>query len=43
MPVLLGAGLRLFEGTGAMSLEKLGVDEVGQRTSLRFRVEAAAH
>lgn len=38
MPVLLGAGLRLFEGTGALTLEKLGVDEAGQRTSLRFRV-----
>jgi dihydrofolate reductase len=38
MPVLLGAGLRLFEGTGPLALEKLGVDEVGARTSLRFRV-----
>lgn len=42
MPVLLGAGLRLFEGTGPMTLEKLGVDEVGVRTSLRFRVPPAA-
>jgi dihydrofolate reductase len=38
MPVLLGGGLRLFEGTGPHALEKLGVDEVGARTSLRFRV-----
>jgi dihydrofolate reductase len=42
MPVLLGAGLRLFEGTGPLALEKLGVDEVGQRTSLRFRVLSTA-
>jgi hypothetical protein len=41
MPILLGAGLRLFEGT--MSLEKLGVDEAGQRTSLRLRVQPAVH
>jgi dihydrofolate reductase len=38
MPVLLGAGLRLFEDTGPIALEKLGVDEVGARTTLRFRV-----
>jgi dihydrofolate reductase len=42
MPVLLGAGLRLFEGTGPLALEKLGVDEVGARTTLRFRVTSAA-
>lgn len=42
MPLLLGAGLRLFEGTGPLALEKLGVDEVGARTSLRFRVATAA-
>ncbi|WP_346281174.1 dihydrofolate reductase family protein [Pseudonocardia sp.] len=41
MPVLLGAGLRLFERTGPLVLEKLGVDEVGARTSLRFRVATA--
>jgi len=41
MPVLLGAGLRLFDGTGPLALEKLGVDEVGVRTSLRFRVARA--
>ncbi len=41
MPVLLGAGLRLFEN-GALSpvaLEKIGVQEVGDRTSLSFRVK----
>lgn len=38
MPVLLGAGLRLFDGTPPLTLEKLGVDDVGPRTSLRFRV-----
>ncbi len=42
MPVLLGAGLRLFDGTGPLALEKLGVEEVGVRTSLRFRVASAA-
>jgi dihydrofolate reductase len=41
MPVLLGAGLHLFERTGPLVLEKLGVDEVGARTSLRFRVATA--
>ena len=38
MPVLLGAGLRLFDGTPPLALEKLGVEEAGARTSLRFRV-----
>jgi dihydrofolate reductase len=38
MPVLLGAGLRLFDGTPPVALEKLGVDDVGPRTSLHFRV-----
>jgi len=42
MPILLGAGLRLFDGTGPLALEKLGVDEVGVRTSLRFRVTSSA-
>lgn len=42
MPVVFGAGLRLFEGTGPLRLEKLGVDEVGARTSLRFRLVTAA-
>lgn len=40
MPVLLGAGLRMFDGLYArdVAIEKLGVDEIGARTSLRFRV-----
>ena len=38
MPVLLGAGLRLFDGMPSVALEKLGVDDVGARTGLRFRV-----
>jgi dihydrofolate reductase len=40
MPVLLGDGLRLFENTGlgAIQLEKIGAEEIGVRTSLRFRV-----
>jgi len=38
--VLLGAGLRLFENGGLerLALEKIGVQEIGPRTSLRFRV-----
>ncbi|MGY1680046.1 dihydrofolate reductase family protein [Geodermatophilus sp. SYSU D01176] len=42
MPVLLGAGLRLFDGTPPMALEKLGIDDVGARTSLRFGVPPSA-
>ena len=42
MPVLLGAGLRLFEDTGPLALEKLGVEEAGARTSLRIRVPPSA-
>jgi dihydrofolate reductase len=38
MPILLGTGLRLFEGTPAAALEKISVAEVGVRTSLRYRV-----
>ncbi|HEV8672170.1 MAG TPA: dihydrofolate reductase family protein [Candidatus Limnocylindria bacterium] len=40
MPVLLGAGLRLFEdqGVAGMQPERISVLEVGARTSLRFRV-----
>jgi hypothetical protein len=41
VPVLLGGGLRLFEGVGPLALEKLGVEEVGARTSLRSRVVSA--
>ena len=42
MPVLLGAGLRLFdtEDLERVQLEKVGVREVGARTSLTFRVKA---
>jgi dihydrofolate reductase len=39
MPVLLGAGLRLFaDGLKHVELEKLGVQEAGPRTSLSFRI-----
>jgi dihydrofolate reductase len=40
MPVLLGGGRRLFDGLppGAVRLEKIGVEDVGARTSLAFRV-----
>lgn len=39
MTVLLGGGLRLFQGEQSeVRLEKLGVQEVGARTSLTFRV-----
>ncbi len=37
MPVLLGVGLRLLDGAPPVALEKLGVDDVGARTSPRFR------
>jgi len=41
VPVLLGAGLRFFEngGLGRPALEKIDVQEIGARTSLRFRVK----
>lgn len=40
MPVLLGAGLRIFEdGLEDVQLEKLDVQEVGPRTSLTFRIK----
>lgn len=44
MPVLLGAGLRLFENAGLerVQLGKIGVQEVGARTSLRFLVNERA-
>ena len=43
MPVLLGAGLRFLDDPSLahVSLEKLAVEEVGARTSLRFRVGRA--
>ncbi len=42
MPVLLGAGRQLSDGTGPLALEKLSVDGAGARISLRFRVTSAA-
>lgn len=39
MPVLLGDGLRLFgDGAREVALEKTGIQVVGERVSLRFRV-----
>ncbi len=40
LPVLLGAGLRLFEDLGPerLPLQKTGVQDLGARTSLSFRV-----
>ena len=39
MPVLLGGGRRLFDGlVPGVRLEKIGVEDVGVRTSLSFRV-----
>ena len=40
MPVLLGAGRRLFDVAGAVPIriEKTGVEKAGQQTGLRFRV-----
>lgn len=40
MPVLLGSGLRLFDGPGLerVNLAKAGVREIGPMTELRFRV-----
>ena len=40
MPVMLGAGARLLDdpSLAGVELEKLGVQEVGARTSLRFNV-----
>jgi dihydrofolate reductase len=41
MPVFLGSGLRSFESASLarVRLEKISVQEVGARTSLRFRVK----
>ena len=43
MPVLLGAGLRFLDDASLahVDLEKIGIVEVGARTSLRFRVNRA--
>lgn len=40
MPLLLGAGLRLFEDgdLSSVGLETLGVQPIGHRANLRFRV-----
>jgi riboflavin biosynthesis pyrimidine reductase len=40
MPVLLGAGISLFgdPALAGLQLEELAVEEVGPRTTLRFRV-----
>ena len=40
MPALLGSGLRFFPSSGleGLQLEKISVQEIGARTSLRFRV-----
>ena len=40
MPILLGGGRRLFDGLppDTVRLEKIGVEDVGARTSLSFRV-----
>ncbi|MDQ2943108.1 MAG: dihydrofolate reductase family protein [Candidatus Dormibacteraeota bacterium] len=41
MPVMLGAGLRFFGNTGLerLELKTIGVQEVGARTSLRYRIK----
>jgi dihydrofolate reductase len=40
MPVLFGTGLRFFgKDLGHLALEKIGVQEIGERTSLRFLVK----
>ena len=41
MPVFLGIGLRPFESSSleCVRLEKINVQEVGARTSLRFRMK----
>jgi hypothetical protein len=39
MPVLLGTGLRFFDSSAKrFRLEKIGMQTIGQRVSLRFRV-----
>ena len=42
MPALLGGGVRFLEGVDpeGIRLQKMGIDDVGERTSLRFRVLA---
>nr|WP_281279238.1 dihydrofolate reductase family protein [Nocardia yunnanensis] len=38
VPVLLGSGVRLFEGAGPIDLRKVQCDDSGQITDLRFEV-----
>jgi dihydrofolate reductase len=40
MPILLGEGVRLFEGIGSnpIALERVNIFESGQRTTIRFRL-----
>ena len=42
MPVVLGGGVRLFDGEAPAALEKMRVDELGARTALRYRVVRTA-
>jgi len=44
MPVFFGAGRRFFDDPGLerVRLEKIGVQEVGERTSLSFRVSISS-
>lgn len=42
MPVLLGAGVPLFDGDPPATLERVSVEEVGVRTCLRYRVVRGA-
>ena len=44
MPVVLGDGLRFLEGVDPerVALEKVDVEQVGERTSLRYRVTSAS-
>jgi hypothetical protein len=41
MPVVFGGGLRLFENLdhGVVELEKISAEEIGARSSFRFRVQ----
>lgn len=38
MPVLLASGLRLLENIEPVQLEKISVQQIGARTSPRFRL-----
>ncbi|MFE3258715.1 dihydrofolate reductase family protein [Nocardia sp. NPDC059091] len=41
VPILLGSGVRLFQGAAPVRLRKLHCDDSGQITDLRFQVEPA--